>query len=96
MHIFIPKLSKSHLIFLTSIFDGFFLTFFRRHWYRKKRFGIPMCFFIVLIIAGIILGSVLGTRTTTNLARTIFHIFFTLKSSDSSFHCTYIPRDDNC
>ncbi len=74
MHIFIPKLSKFYLIFLTSIFDGFFISFFRRHWYRKKRFGIPMCFFIVLIIAGIILGSILGTRTTTNLTRTIFHI----------------------
>jgi hypothetical protein len=96
MHIFIPKLSKSKLIFLTSIFHGFFISFFRRHWYLKKRFGIPMCIFIVLIIAGIIIGSVLRARSKMNVTRTIFHIFFSLKSSDSSFHCTYIPRHDNC
>jgi hypothetical protein len=74
MHIFIPKLSKSHLIFLMYIFDEFFISFFRRHWYRKKRFDIPICFFIVLIMAGIILGSVLGTRVKHMPARTIFDI----------------------
>jgi len=72
MHIFIPKLSNSHLIFLMYIFDEFFILFFRRHWYRKKRFDIPICFFIVLIMAGIILGSVLGTRVKNLQARTIF------------------------
>jgi hypothetical protein len=75
MHMFIQKLSKSHLIFPMCIFDGLFITFFRRHWYRKKRFDIPICSLILLLIAGIIIGSVLGTKAKTTVIGTIFDIF---------------------
>ncbi len=75
MHICILKLSKCYLIFPMCIFDGLFIKFFRRHWYCKKRFSIPICFLILLIIAGIIIGSVLGTKAKTTVIGTIFDIF---------------------
>jgi hypothetical protein len=60
-----------------------FITFTRRHWYRKKKFTIPICLRTTLIIAAIIIGSVLGSRRTinvTNAASMIFDIFFQFKN----------------
>jgi hypothetical protein len=40
------------------------ITLTRRRWYRKKRFALPICLTTILAIAAIIIGSVLGTRST--------------------------------
>jgi hypothetical protein len=40
------------------------IPFTRRHWYRKKRFIMPTGLMTILAIAAIIIGSVLGTRST--------------------------------
>jgi hypothetical protein len=61
-----------------------FVTFTRRHWYRKKRFTIPICLLTALFIAAIILGSVLGTRSKTNVTGTIFDILFSAEAEDGS------------
>ncbi|CAF1515382.1 unnamed protein product, partial [Adineta ricciae] len=36
----------------------------RYSWYRKKRFVVPICSLTILLITAIILGSVLGTRSS--------------------------------
>ena len=36
------------------------MMYFRRQWYRRKRFVIPICFLMILIVAGAILGGILG------------------------------------
>ena len=46
--------------------DGFLILFFivfaRRPWYHKKRFAIPFGILLTLLIGGVILGSVLGSK----------------------------------
>ncbi len=71
-----------------------FITFTRRHWYRKKRFAIPICALTILFIGAIILGSVLGTRTKINSKSIIFHILFSSKSNTVLGYC-YIPTIDS-
>jgi hypothetical protein len=62
-----------------------FITFTRRQWYRQKRFVIPICFLITLLIAGTIIGAILGTRSKTNPIGMIIDVHFSSKVSDSSF-----------
>lgn len=38
-----------------------------RHWYRKKRFLIPICLSIVLFIAAIIIGTVVKTKSSNTI-----------------------------
>jgi uncharacterized membrane protein len=52
-----------------------FITSSRRPWYRKKRFIIPICLSTILVIAAVILGSVLGTRTNIKPTGNFFGIF---------------------
>jgi hypothetical protein len=61
-----------------------FHIFTRRQWYRKKRFVIPSGILAILIIAAIILGAVLGSRSTivTNTAGMYVDTF-----SNAQTHC---------
>lgn len=52
--------------------------FSRTSWYRKKRFVIPACLLILLFIAGIILGAVLGVRNSQSETSMTFNIFLIL------------------
>jgi hypothetical protein len=61
-----------------------FILFARRHWYLKKRFIIPTCLLTTLFIGAIILGSVLGTRSKSNVTGTIFDILFGAEAEDGS------------
>ncbi len=65
-----------------------FITFIRRHWYRKKRFAIPIALLTTLVIGAIILGTVLGTKTHINSTSMAFDILFSSKASRSS-HCKF-------
>jgi F0F1-type ATP synthase assembly protein I len=55
---------------------GLVITFSRRQWYRQKRFIIPICFLITLLIVGTIIGTVLGTRSKTNPTGMIVDVLF--------------------
>ena len=55
---------------------------FRRHWYRKKRFVIPICFLIILSLGGVIFGSFFGTRARINSLGMIFDVCFSSKASE--------------
>lgn len=57
-------------------FYEIFVLFIRRQWYWKKRFAISICLLGILAIAGVIIGSVLGTRSHNNPTGTIFDILF--------------------
>ena len=70
-----------------------FITFTRRHWYRKKRFVIPICLLTTMLIGAIILGSVLGTRTSISPTGTTFDILLsskTLKMLDNNDYATFV------
>jgi hypothetical protein len=61
--------------------------FRKRSWYHKKRFIIPISLLIILLIGASIVGSVSGTRSTTNRAGTtgtVFDILFCSKVSEKS------------
>jgi hypothetical protein len=60
-----------------------FITFPRRPWYRKKRFTIPICLSTILVIAAVILGSILGTKTKITPAGKSFGIFLTLEADNN-------------
>ncbi len=48
----------------------FFIIFTRRSWYRKKRFVIPICFFMAMLIGAAIIGGIIGFRSATkNIGR---------------------------
>ena len=57
-------------------------SFIRRHWYRKKRLVISICFLIILSFGGIIFGSLYGTRARINPLSMIFDVFLSSKASE--------------
>ena len=57
-------------LFPSCIFNENFHYISRRPWYRKKRFIIPISLFTLMCIGAIILGSVLGSRTTIHITNT--------------------------
>ena len=70
-----------------------FITFTRRHWYRKKIFVIQICLLTTMLIGAIILGSVLGTRTSISPTGTTFDILLsskTLKMLDHNDYATFV------
>ncbi len=67
MHKFIRKSSKYNLIhFYIYVGESFFNIFIRRPWYRKKRFVIPICFFMAMLIGAAIFGGIIGSRSAAN------------------------------
>ena len=61
------------------------VAFSRRHWYRKKRLMIPITLLTTVVIAAAIVGSVLGTRSKTNVSRMFFYSFSSSKIDNSPF-----------
>lgn len=60
-----------------------------RPWYRKKRFVIPLTLLTILVITGVITGSILGTRSVKT--GTMFDILFVQKQMTVHFtrtHCS--------
>jgi hypothetical protein len=64
-----------------------FISFTRRHWYRKKRFAIPIGVLTTLFIGAIALGSILGTRTSINPSGIVFAILLSL-----TVNCIFIQQ----
>ena len=52
-----------------------FIAFPSRHWYRKKRYIIPISLLTTVLIAAAIIGSVLGTRAKNDVSR-MFSILY--------------------
>ncbi|CAF4971937.1 unnamed protein product, partial [Rotaria sp. Silwood1] len=48
-----------------------------RHWYRKKRFIIPICFLMAIFIGGAIIGAVVGSKLAANKKGRLFMIYIT-------------------
>lgn len=46
------------------IFENLFSFYFeRRPWFQKKKFVIPVCIFMAVLIGGAIVGGTLGARS---------------------------------
>ncbi|CAF3915491.1 unnamed protein product, partial [Adineta steineri] len=66
------KQVRPEQILLEPPFEGAYVyPKIQRQWYRKKRFAIPIGFLFTLIIGGIIIGSVLGTRPRIHTAASV-------------------------
>ncbi len=72
MRNFIRKSSKFNLIYFYIYVERFFIIFARRPWYRKKRFIIPICLFMAMLIGGAIIGVTLGLRSAAKNKGRIF------------------------
>ncbi|CAF1066224.1 unnamed protein product [Rotaria sordida] len=52
-----------------------------RRWYNKKRFIIPVSILTAILILGVVLGSVLGSRSTNNVSGMRFDFLFKSKTN---------------
>ncbi len=82
-------LSRSRVSLISSfayyILMKNFIIFPRCPWYRKKRFMIPLSLLIILGIAAILIGCILGTRSNITPEGMTFGVLFSSKANNSLF-----------
>jgi 4-hydroxybenzoate polyprenyltransferase len=62
----------------------------RYQWYFKKRFFIPIFLLTLVLIVAVILGSVLGSRSTATTTGMHFGVIVNSKVDDSSYYKPFL------
>ncbi|CAF0897257.1 unnamed protein product [Adineta steineri] len=90
LHIIHLKQIRPEEVLLELPFEGALLyPKIKRQWYRKKRFAIPICLFSVLLIAGVITGAILGTKSNKNPADPVVN----WHGNDWAYACDFYGND---